>query len=331
MLPLSSFGAEQRDSVYTIQLGSHNTIERAHKQYDAVVNTLNMQELDYLRIEKIGKFHAVRLGKFNSHTEALNFLESVTSRLSSSIIIDAYFIEERIERMYETSDADDEVTPQKSPVPEDVKAENKVETQETPAPEDVTADDEARTEETPAPEEATKEEPGETEPPAVILSEQKADVLKEDVPVEEQIEHIAILVHRKDYDNALEIIKSEIAEKPENPELNAWYGAVLIKTEKPKEALPYMEKAVELAPSVADYHNGVGYALLHLDRTDEAVEAFDKALKLEPEHVDALAGLGIIYAKSGDKKKAIDIYNRLKSLDQDSANKLMKLIEGPQH
>jgi cell division protein FtsN len=70
--------ASQR--IYTIQTGSFIKIERAQKQFDLIVKGLNEKELDYLRIEKIGKFYGVRLGKFISIAEAKIKLESVKSQ-----------------------------------------------------------------------------------------------------------------------------------------------------------------------------------------------------------------------------------------------------------
>ena len=294
MLPFHSYAAEDPTSIYTVQIGSHRAIEAANEQFNTITKKLNKGNLDYLRIEKIGKFYTLRLGKFDSKPEASKFLASVRSKLPSSLIKNVYFIEERIERMYMPQDAVKEVKTQQPPIPEDV----------------------------------TIKEPGETKPPAIEPPDQKIDNVKEDVPIEEKITSISSLVHKKNYNGALEILKKEIREDPENPELNAWYGTVLLKTDNPEEALPYMEKAVELSPSVPDYYNGLGYCLFYLDRHDQAVDAFNTALSLEPEHVDALAGLGIIYAKRGEKEKAMDIYNKLKNLDESSANKLMKIIEG---
>ncbi len=88
-------------SIYTIQLGSFIKAAPAQKLFASVVRVLTEDELDNLRIEKIGKYYSVRISKFNSNGEAKKFLASVKSRIPDGIIMKAFFIEDRIERMYE--------------------------------------------------------------------------------------------------------------------------------------------------------------------------------------------------------------------------------------
>ena len=59
--PLTSSAATL---IYTFQTGSFIHIEDAQKQFDHIAKLLNEDETDHLRIEKIGKFYSVRLGKF---------------------------------------------------------------------------------------------------------------------------------------------------------------------------------------------------------------------------------------------------------------------------
>lgn len=295
IIPFHSFPAEENKSIYTIQIASHRDVEAAQKQFNTIAQNFNKKMLEYLRIEKIGKFYSLRLGKFNNNSDAKKFMASVKSELPSSIIMKAYFLEDRIVRIYKPQNAVGEVKTLQTRVSKDV----------------------------------TKKETKETKTPVVEKTDRKTDEIKKDIPIEDKIASISSFVQNKDYNSALEIIQKEITEQPEHPELNAWYGTVLLKTDKPEEALTYLKKAAELSPSEPDYQNGVGYCLFYLDKPDKAVDAFNKAISLEPGHIDAIAGLGIVYAKSGNKKKAIDIYNKLKNLDQVSADKLLKIIEDP--
>jgi cell division protein FtsN len=86
--------------IYTIQTGSFINIERAQKQFDLIVKGLIEKELEYLRIEKIGEFYCVRLGKFISNAEAKIKLESVKSRMPGCTIVKTRYLEERIEKIY---------------------------------------------------------------------------------------------------------------------------------------------------------------------------------------------------------------------------------------
>lgn len=292
MLPLCAFAEENSTSIYTIQIASFSTVKKADEEFTQITQTINRDELAYLRIEKIGNFYSLRLGKFNSNMDAIKFLESIKAKLPDSMIVNAYFRENRIIRLHE---------PQKE-------AEG-INTQQT----------------------GVQERAGKTGPNSSTLPAAKASIVDKsgadnNVPIEKIIESISSLAQNKDYDNALKITKKALTEKPEHPLLNAWHGTLLLKTNKPSEALHYLEKAVALSPDVPDYHNSLGYCFFYLNKSDKAIKAFDKVLSLEPEHIDALAGLGIIYAKSGKKDRAMNIYSSLKNLDAASADKLLRLV-----
>jgi hypothetical protein len=87
-------------TIYTIQTGSMISITDAQKQFNSISRLLNEKELNFLRIEKIGNYHTVRLGKFENYATAKNFLQAIESRLSAAIILKAYIKDERIIRLY---------------------------------------------------------------------------------------------------------------------------------------------------------------------------------------------------------------------------------------
>jgi hypothetical protein len=89
-------------TIYTIQTGSFVKVERAQKQFDSIASLLNQRELDYLRIEKIGKYYSVRVGNFNDYAIAEKFLQSNERHLSTAVILNAYLKDERIIRSYGT-------------------------------------------------------------------------------------------------------------------------------------------------------------------------------------------------------------------------------------
>jgi hypothetical protein len=86
--------------VYTIQTGSFVGMKYAGKQFNSLVKSLNKKGLAYLRIEKIGRYNAVRLGKFDNHAAAEKFFRANKSHLSKAIILDAYIKDERIKKLY---------------------------------------------------------------------------------------------------------------------------------------------------------------------------------------------------------------------------------------
>lgn len=92
-LPISSYSS---GLFYTIQTGSFKKIEPARKQFKSIVQRLSQNDLDHLRIEKIGKFYTVRLGKFQSDFGAETLLSKIKPTFSEAIVMDAYIKDERI-------------------------------------------------------------------------------------------------------------------------------------------------------------------------------------------------------------------------------------------
>ena len=339
-----SYGYAASGTIFTIQAGSFGNRPDAIRQFDFLQGKLSEQGREYLRVEKIGKFHAVRLGKFDNRREAEEFLNANKSVLSGAIVMDAYFIPARIEKLY------------KGPSP----AAEGVDEGDTPAaaggetgvmiPPTVGEqirmisglfekhDYESALRVAKA---AVAERPDDPELNAwygTILMKmnrheeamryfRKASELLPDVPREEQIRMISDMLEKHDYENALRLAKAAVTGRPDDPELNAWYGSVLLKMDYPDKAIKYFRKASELRPDVAGYYSGTGYCLSFSGRFEEAVDEFSKALAIEPDNIDALTGLGVAYAKTGRKKQAMDIYIRLRDLESDTAARLLRIIE----
>jgi tetratricopeptide (TPR) repeat protein len=99
-LPIISYSSQL---TYTIQIGSFNSLAVAHKQFNSIVQRLNENELDNLRIEKIGKFYSVRLGKFDESASAEKFFQTIKPQLSKGIILKAYIKGERIIKLYKVA------------------------------------------------------------------------------------------------------------------------------------------------------------------------------------------------------------------------------------
>ncbi len=87
--------------VYTVQIYSQKSIADAQKQFNSILQSLNEKNLNLLRIEKIGKYYTVRLGKFENYANAKKFLQEIKPRLSEAIILKAYIKNERIVQLYE--------------------------------------------------------------------------------------------------------------------------------------------------------------------------------------------------------------------------------------
>ncbi len=87
--------------VYTIQTGSYTIKAHAEKQVNFLLQSLNKKDLDFLRIEKTGKYYTVRLGKFENYAAAKKFIQEVKLGLPEAVILKAVIKNERIIRWYE--------------------------------------------------------------------------------------------------------------------------------------------------------------------------------------------------------------------------------------
>jgi type IV pilus assembly protein PilQ len=88
---------------YTIQTGSFNDMDHANKQFDTIAHTLKESEVQHLRIERVGIYFCVRLGKFETFPDALNFLERLQPSqplLYEAILLEAYINDERFMRVF---------------------------------------------------------------------------------------------------------------------------------------------------------------------------------------------------------------------------------------
>lgn len=86
--------------VYTIQAGSFNDMDSAWKLYDSIMNKLYQKDLAYLRIEKVGQYYAVRIGKFKERSHVEIFHENIKSQLATAMIMQAYIKEERVKKLH---------------------------------------------------------------------------------------------------------------------------------------------------------------------------------------------------------------------------------------
>jgi len=104
---------------YTIQTGSFLEIQIAQKQFDSIQKGLNNQELGLLRIEKIGKYYSVRIGKFPDYSSASTFLQTNKSELKGAIILKAAISEERIIQLYAAESPERAVQPSEKSLPKE--------------------------------------------------------------------------------------------------------------------------------------------------------------------------------------------------------------------
>jgi hypothetical protein len=90
-------------TIHTVQTGSFGSVERAERQFDILEGGLQEADLEHLRIEKIGNFYTVRIGRFDNQADVDSLLNDVRSLIGSAITITAYYREERILKLHGAS------------------------------------------------------------------------------------------------------------------------------------------------------------------------------------------------------------------------------------
>jgi len=96
-LPVVSYSSQL---IYTIQTGTFLRAADAQKEFHSTIQKLNDNELNDLRIEKIGKYYSVRLGKFEGYSLAKKFLSEIKNEFPKAIVMEAVIKDERIFKSY---------------------------------------------------------------------------------------------------------------------------------------------------------------------------------------------------------------------------------------
>jgi cell division protein FtsN len=85
---------------FTIQAGSYLLSNNARNRFESLIDKLDSSNLDGLRIEQVGQYYTVRLGRFDDYDSAAQFLSSLNDRITSALVLDAYIKDKRIVKLY---------------------------------------------------------------------------------------------------------------------------------------------------------------------------------------------------------------------------------------
>ena len=88
--------ADKPEKIYTIQMGSFLTLDRAQNEFDSLMEVLTKKHRSFLRVEKVGQFYTVRIGEFESYRKAENFVESAHPTIPKTNIIKAFLKYDRL-------------------------------------------------------------------------------------------------------------------------------------------------------------------------------------------------------------------------------------------
>jgi tetratricopeptide (TPR) repeat protein len=100
------------------------------------------------------------------------------------------------------------------------------------------------------------------------------------------------------------LCRDGLARHPDDVNLVALHGAVLVKMARLGEAEPLLRRAISLAPSFAKPREDLGFALLELGRAAEAVSLLEEAVRLDPAAAGAWFTLGRALLAAGRGRDA---------------------------
>ena len=90
------YANDKPQTIYTIQIGSHSTFARAQNEFDSIMEVLTKEYCSFLRVEKVGSFYTVRLGKFEKYINAENLIKSAPPHMPNAKILKAYLKYDRL-------------------------------------------------------------------------------------------------------------------------------------------------------------------------------------------------------------------------------------------
>ncbi len=275
-LPLSP---DASPLIYTIQAGSFSNAADAREQFDYVRTTVNREDTDYLRIEKVGQFYAVRIGRMEDRAGAEKLLRAIKPDLSAAIIMQAYIKDERIQRVHRVSAPD-------------VKTGIKKKAQ-------------------------TKKDHDNRYLPLIASYEQTMKENPDVAETHYNLGTVYSMSGR--YDAAIGPYKKALTLKPDFVKAYYNLGIALSRTNRYEEAIRAYSRAVQLKPDYFEAHNNLGIVYGLSGQYKDAVTAYKRALALKPDDADTVYNSGIAYYQLGMYEDAIEAYKKAVALRPDFA------------
>jgi tetratricopeptide (TPR) repeat protein len=128
------------------------------------------------------------------------------------------------------------------------------------------------------------------------------------------------LINSGHADKAEVICRSAAERNPDDINMVALLGAILLKSNQIAEAEKYLRQAIQLAPSFAKPHEDLGHLLVEKGQHEEAAEILRKATRLDPNLDQAFFNLGKALAMLGEGKKADKAFEKSFELNPERKN-----------
>lgn len=126
------------------------------------------------------------------------------------------------------------------------------------------------------------------------------------------------LMHRKQYRDAVPLLRSAAEKFPDSMVTHLELGKALVSTGQFEAALPEMRAAAALKPESAQLHFYVAAVQTRLKHLPEAVSEYEKALELDPDHFDANLTYGRLLLLQGHPDAALPRLGRAVKVNPES-------------
>jgi tetratricopeptide (TPR) repeat protein len=118
------------------------------------------------------------------------------------------------------------------------------------------------------------------------------------------------LINSGRVDKAEAICRSAIGRNPDDINMVALLGAILLKSNEVPESEKFLRQAIRLAPNFAKPHEDLGHLLLIKRQPEEAAEVLKKATRLDPHLDHAFFNLGKALAMQGKGREADEAFEK---------------------
>jgi len=128
-----------------------------------------------------------------------------------------------------------------------------------------------------------------------------------------------------------DILRRQLAQNPQNTDLQIQLGNVLMDTEKFPEAIAAYSKVLETQPENTDVRIDMGICYRRIHDPTRAVAEFRKALEYNPNHVNGNLNLGVVlYYDLGDGQGALQAWDKFLALapNHPSAPTIREVVSG---
>lgn len=153
----------------------------------------------------------------------------------------------------------------------------------------------------------------------IMVSKEKLAEMKRSKKLEEMFKKATESIRNKDFDGAITVLKTMLAEKADD--INAMYmlGICYLNKSQPKEAVETLKKVVRMKSDFSGAHLQLGVAFQKLEDYDNALASFKNVLKTDQKNMIALFNSGIILYSKKKAAEAIEYFQKALALTPDSA------------